>query len=60
MFDTADGNAMQEMAKNGAEPDAFTSNAMTAYYFDCTGSISTRICGSCCPLCRCRTSPTRA
>ena len=36
MFDTADGNAMQEMAKNGAEPNAFTSNAMTAYYFDCT------------------------
>jgi len=57
MFDTADGNAMQEMAKNGAEPNAFTSNAMTAYYFDC---ILTRICGSCCPLCRCRTSPTRA
>ena len=36
MFDTSDGNAMQEMAKNGAEPNAFTSNAMTAYYFDCT------------------------
>ena len=36
MFDTADGNAMQEMAKNGAEPNAFTSNAMTAYYFACT------------------------
>ena len=39
MFDTADGNAMQEMAKNGAEPNAFTSNAMTAYYFSCTSGF---------------------
>ena len=36
MFDTADGSAMQELAKGGAEPNAFTSNAVTAYYFDCT------------------------
>lgn len=36
MFDTAEGNALQELAKNGAEPNAFTSNAMTAYYFDST------------------------
>ena len=36
MFDTAQGNALQELAKNGAEPNAFTSNAMTAYYFDST------------------------
>ena len=36
MFDTKDGNALQELAKNGAEPNAFTSNAMTAYYFDST------------------------
>ena len=34
MFDTAEGNALQELAKNGAEPNAFTSNAMTGYYFD--------------------------
>lgn len=36
MFDTKEGNALQELAKNGAEPNAFTSNAMTGYYFDCT------------------------
>lgn len=36
MFDTAEGNALQELARNGAEPNAFTSNAMTAYYFDST------------------------
>ena len=33
MFDTEDGNALQELAQNGAEPNAFTSNAITAYYF---------------------------
>ena len=37
MFDTREGNALQELAKNGAEPNAFTSNAMTGYYFDSTG-----------------------
>lgn len=36
MFDTKEGNALQELAKNGAEPNAFTSNAITAYYFDST------------------------
>lgn len=36
MFDTKTGNALQELAKNGAEPNAFTSNAMTGYYFDST------------------------
>ena len=36
MFDTQEGNALQELAKNGAEPNAFTSNAMTGYYFDST------------------------
>lgn len=36
MFDTEDGNALLELSQNGAEPNAFTSNAMTAYYFDCT------------------------
>lgn len=36
MFDTQEGNALQELAKNGAEPNAFTANAMTAYYFDST------------------------
>lgn len=37
MFDTKEGNALQELSKNGAEPNAFTSNAMTGYYFDSTG-----------------------
>ena len=36
MFDTEDGNALQELAMNGAEPNAFTSNAITCYYFDST------------------------
>ena len=36
MFDTREGNALQELAKNGAEPNAFTSNAITCYYFDST------------------------
>ncbi|MBE7002833.1 MAG: insulinase family protein [Ruminococcaceae bacterium] len=36
MFDTEDGSAMQQFSQNGAEPNAFTANAMTAYYFDCT------------------------
>lgn len=36
MFDTENGNALQELAKNGAEPNAFTSNAITCYYFDAT------------------------
>ena len=36
MFDTEEGNALQELSQNGAEPNAFTANAMTAYYFDCT------------------------
>ena len=36
MFDTEDGNALLELSQNGAEPNAFTGNAMTAYYFDCT------------------------
>ena len=33
MFDAEDGNALQELAQNGAEPNAFTSNDITAYYF---------------------------
>ena len=36
MFDTEDGNALQELAANGASPNAFTSNAITGYYFDST------------------------
>lgn len=36
MFDTQEGNALQELAKNGAVENAFTSGSMTAYYFSCT------------------------
>ncbi len=36
MFDTKEGNALQKLAQNGAEPNAFTSNSMTGYYFDST------------------------
>lgn len=36
MFDTEDGTATQELAGNGAVDNAFTSNSMTAYYFECT------------------------
>lgn len=39
MFDTKEGNALQELAKNGAEPNAFTSNFITGYYFDSTRSF---------------------
>ena len=35
-FDTKEGNALQDLAKNGAEPNAFTSNTITGYYFDST------------------------
>ncbi len=37
MFDTEDGNALKDLAQNGAEPNAFTANAMTGYYFDSVG-----------------------
>ena len=36
MFDTQDGNALQELAANGASPNAFTSSAITGYYFEST------------------------
>lgn len=36
MFDTEDGNALQDLAANGASPNAFTSNDITGYYFDST------------------------
>jgi len=34
MFDTQEGNALQDLAANGASPNAFTSNTITGYYFD--------------------------
>ena len=36
MFDTEECNALQELAKNGASENAFTSCSMTAYYLTCT------------------------
>ena len=36
MFDTEDGNALQDLAANGASPNAITSNAITGYYFEST------------------------
>ena len=36
MFDTEDGNALQDLATQGASPNAFTSNAITGYYFEGT------------------------
>lgn len=36
MFDTKEGNALQDLAANGASPNAFTSNSITGYYFEST------------------------
>jgi len=36
LFDTKDGNALTDLAMNGASPNAFTSFEMTAYHFSCT------------------------
>ncbi|MCL2588484.1 MAG: insulinase family protein [Oscillospiraceae bacterium] len=36
LFDTETGNALADLAANGAQPNAFTSSEMTAYYFECT------------------------
>lgn len=36
MFDMPDGNIMQQFAKYGGSPNAFTSYDMTAYYVQCT------------------------
>ena len=35
-FDTEDGNALQDLAANGASPNAFTSSSITGYYFEST------------------------
>ena len=59
MFDTKEGNALQELAKNGAEPNAFTSNAMTGYYFDSRSTLR-RTWRSCSPSSPSPTSPRRA
>ena len=35
MFDTEDGNALMQLSLNGASPNAYTSNGITAYHFEC-------------------------
>jgi len=40
LFDMPDGdNALNVLSANGAQPNAFTSSGMTAYYFDCTEKL---------------------
>ena len=40
MFDMPDGdNALSVLSANGAQPNAFTSSVMTAYFFDCTSGF---------------------
>jgi len=36
MFDMPEGNALMALEARGANPNAFTSDAMTAYHFECT------------------------
>ena len=40
MFDTPEGDALMRLNATGANPNAFTSEAMTAYYFECTRSFA--------------------
>jgi len=35
MFDTEDGNALEKFSANGASPNAYTSDDITAYHFEC-------------------------
>jgi len=35
LFETKDGNALELLSQNGASPNAYTSNDLTAYYFEC-------------------------
>ena len=39
LFDTEKGNALADLAANGASPNAFTSAEMTAYYFTCANGF---------------------
>jgi len=40
MFDTQDGNALEELSANGATPNAYTSTDITAYHFECIDKFS--------------------
>lgn len=39
VFEQKDENALQKYARTGASPNAFTSNVMTAYHFECADSF---------------------
>ena len=39
MFDTPEGDALVTMSAHGADPNAFTSQSMTAYHFECTSDF---------------------
>lgn len=39
LFDTETGNALMDLAANGASPNAFTSNEITGYFFECTDNF---------------------
>lgn len=39
MFDTPEGNAFESLSKNGASPNAFTAEGITAYYFESTAKF---------------------
>ncbi len=40
MFDMPDGSALAVLEANGASPNAFTSDTMTLYHFECTDKFS--------------------
>ncbi len=43
MFDTKEGNALQQLSANGASPNAFTSEDITAYHFECTQGFESNL-----------------
>lgn len=60
LFDMPDGSdALLTLSGNGADPNAFTSTNMTAYYFPARTGLK-KTCARCCALSRRRTSRTRA
>jgi len=40
LFDTVDGNALEQLSANGASPNAYTSLDVTAYHFECIDLFS--------------------
>ena len=43
MFDMPNGNALQELTRQGASPNAFTSAAITGYHFSCTEGFEDKL-----------------